>query len=355
MRPPTPTARAPGRSAATVAERFPAIRAGTVAIAVAAAVAVAVAVGGDDGLGPGADDRSAIADRAVDTWTVTSGPFRAALVLDGTLEEAPPLTMPVDDTTHLTVPDGATVAVGDEIGFAGPTEDEILVARRALEDAVLALDALGVPEGDEAARRMATVRLERARDDLDRLEARRRPIVAAASGTLRRTSDGVVAVQPPGLAAAAGLTPVQALRLSAGYEEAAVAIRLLHGEVDVACPRPTFVSTSSASALGDGPAGAGTLVRCLLPDDLPAVPGLPVRITVTVADVPEAVLVPATAVRLLSPVGDDADVVTTDRTGQRVVRVRVGPSDGVRTVVTSGLTVGDVVLRTFPEEAAIPG
>lgn len=305
------------------------------------------------------------------------------------------IAAPAESVLELHVPDGTTVLTGNAIGRVlsaahDPADAEQAVAdavsmlaaaeldsskavgdaRRELEVARQAVERLRVRPTDDpatadevaaadAAHRQARAALDHAtahgalsvaqandqlarrRDDLAAAEAAATPVIASATGMLRRTSPSTASIDV-GLVVRSELLPTQLLRLRSGAATASATVETTGGKRQVPCTELTLSDGSlvASSAMPDDPRSVGGTLECRLSEVLDTVPGLPATIAVSVDFGTDVPVVPEIAIAF----DDDGAPYVVTTSGTRVP-VELGASDGVLRVVR-GIDEGtEVVLQ----------
>jgi hypothetical protein len=176
------------------------------------------------------------------------------------------------------------------------------------------------------------------------------PIRAPVSGAVEVSAESARIVGP-GLDVVVGLKPLQELRYRGMRFEGVASVETVLGQRRVPCTAVWLAPREIAdTAQEDGVDGGGpgvTSVRCRLPDSVETAAGLPAALELTSQKLPGALVVPAIYVGL-DRLG--RNYVAHVRVGETYVErpVVVGPTDGVRRVVTSGISIGD---RLVPIES----
>lgn len=236
----------------------------------------------------------------------------------------------------------------------------------------------------EAQRQLAEVRL--ASEDLAakvrRAQSGVRDAVAQHDGVVRiragrvpegdRSADRVVGeLEPPGFVLSADVDPILLYQLPDPIGKATVSIT--RGPPEFACDKTelaTVQATESESEdpggldkfseefgpFGGGPseqtgpapqAGSEVVVRCFVPSDQKVFVGLNGELKVVIAELSDALVVPAGAVQMTSGTTGTATVVKDDGSEEQR-ELELGPSDGAIIVVTKGLSEGEKVLDRIP-------
>lgn len=290
--------------------------------------------------------------------------FQLRYVLRAQVQTRPvvPIDLTEDLVWEISAPAGARVAEGDVIASGRASIEERQSAARALEDAEIELEVArqSLPDGsyDRVRYSAAMLGLDRAQEDLDAINARERTVTSPTEGTIQRGLD-TVAVVPVGLVVVAQLTPVQALRLL-GVELTAVSmVETPSGRSNQACvsfgtgvgvggeasageaPAPE-TSTEVDSVGGDATEYSAYAATCQLAPGAPTVAGLPAKLRVEAPTIKNAVVVPESAIRYRDDTGTAYVEVNGDK--PREVDVVLGPSNGLRRVVTSGIEEGTSIV-----------
>lgn len=206
----------------------------------------------------------------------------------------------------------------------------------------------------EAAERIATLK-----NEADELAARVRG-AEAAGREVKAENDGVVEI----FAAAVPVGEQPADRVVGEIQVPGfVFTAVVDGDLVDQLPEPVESATLRFEGRSERqacemtvvvPAPAGrTLLRCVLAADQQFTEGQKGTLEIVVADLEDALVIPAGAVRTGSNPGGVVSVVAVDGTVEDR-EVQVGPSDGQWVVISGGLDEGDVVLNrrgtTIPEE-----
>jgi hypothetical protein len=117
-----------------------------------------------------------------------------------------------------------------------------------------------------------------------------------------------------------------------------VTIKLDRGPGPFDCP---LVELGAGEGDGTDPLAVPVQLRCLIPDDVRAFPGVRLKVAVVTGEARDVLILPVTAVAGES----DQGYVTLLQDGSRVRRdVRLGLTDGLNIEIRAGLAEGDRVL-----------
>lgn len=168
--------------------------------------------------------------------------------------------------------------------------------------------------------------------------------VTVTRGTIRSVVvlDGVVAperaaVPPTDRLEAVAVVPPELLYRF--YDPPrSISVKLDRGPGPFDCP---LVSLGAADAASNDPLSAPVELRCRIPQDIRAFPGVRVKIAVVTGEARNVLILPVTAVAGES----DQGYVTLLRNGERIRRdVQLGLTDGTNIEIRAGLAEGDRVL-----------
>jgi multidrug efflux pump subunit AcrA (membrane-fusion protein) len=186
-----------------------------------------------------------------------------------------------------------------------------------------------------------------------------------------RAADRIVGeLEPPGFVLSADVDPILLYQLPDPIGKATV--NITRGPPEFACDKTelaTVEATQSQSEdpggfdefsefgpFGGGPseetgpapqAGSEVVVRCFVPSDQKVFVGLNGELKVVIAELSDALVVPAGAVQMSSGTTGTATVIEDDGTEEQR-DLELGPSDGAIIVVTKGLSEGEKVLDRIP-------
>ncbi|WP_017570917.1 efflux RND transporter periplasmic adaptor subunit [Nocardiopsis halotolerans] len=291
--------------------------------------------------GPGAGEETGAPQAAMDVEgapvEVVMGEISSVLVLDAVVRAEPGETVEAGQggtVSHLWVADGAEVDNGAPI-----------VNVRVPDTSATGTEGEG---GNTAATREIT-------------------LYAPASGTVTGLDDvrvgdvlepGAVAatVAPDEFRAVASIPPNDLYRF---YEEPEdILLRIDQGPPATQCeflslgasegggaPVPEGGEVPGAGG-GGGGGGGGTELACRVPADLEVFDGVRGQLSVSTGKAENVLVIPVTAVRGTSEAGEV--LVVGDDGTEEVREVELGVSDGEFVEVTSGLSVGDVVMDPIP-------
>jgi hypothetical protein len=172
------------------------------------------------------------------------------------------------------------------------------------------------------------------------LSQREGPATAAVPGVVTLSSTEV-AIASAGIDAVAPLSPLQELRYRGFGFTAEASVETILGQRTVPCQAVWLGPRSAAAQPGDA-GGGSRAVHCRLSADVETAAGLPVLVTLRSPVIPDAVVVPSRYIGLDSA---SASYVVTARVGGALLKrsVIVGPTDGVRRLIVSGVKPGTVL------------
>lgn len=297
-------------------------------------------------------------ERQVVTAETSDFQLRYVLRADVQTRQAVPVDLADGLEWQVAVGGGARVSKGDVLAVGRVPTEERQTIERALEDAQIELEVARhpLPDGsyDQARYAAARIGLDRAREDLERADARERSVAAPVDGTVERGPD-TIAVVPVGLVVVAQLTPIQALRMLGVDFTAVSMVETPSGRSNQGCVNfvtgaslagaPGGVVSAESEVSAEGDTAGGDVIEssaysavCELASGVPTVAGLPAKLRVEGPELRDAVVVPESAIRYRDDTG--AAYVELDGRGPREVEVVLGPSNGLRRVVTSGIDPG---------------
>ena len=169
------------------------------------------------------------------------------------------------------------------------------------------------------------------------VSTRLRALQAPVSG-VAQISPTSVRVQSRGLDVVVPLKPLQELRYRGMNFDGKATVETVLGQRQSAC---VAVWIEKVEPAGDDSTMAA--VHCRLAPDLETASGLPAVLTLTSAPLTKVVTVPLLYISL-DKSGQNYVVRLREGSSVKEQKVVVGPTDGVRRVVTHGLTAGDVLL-----------
>jgi len=165
------------------------------------------------------------------------------------------------------------------------------------------------------------------------LRERQGIVRAQASGILRIYKNSVF-IESDGLDAVTSLTPLQALRFSGFNFLGSVEIETLFGTESPSCDAVWVEKTIESSE---------SVLHCRIPQEIETVAGLQLTITLKSMLMKDVIAVPAVYVSLSED--GSSYLVTIKKNDETVSRkVTVGPTDGVKRVITSGIAVGEMLV-----------
>jgi hypothetical protein len=239
--------------------------------------------------------------------TVQIRDFQLEFRLQGTIDDGSALSLdpPPGLVLELTTPPGTRVDAGTPVGEV-----------RLDPETLAALEDEGTPL---------------ARNRLSDLERRLQPMVAPIAGTIEVAGSQTM-ISVAGTDAVVQATPIQWLRLRYEQLEGDATLETSLGTRTVRCDALWFEVTDA-----DDPEDGAVALRCRLPRTVESVAGMRAHLVVRSEVIPDATLVPNSAIGLAA----DAYTVTIEKDGtETVVEVDVGPSDGAMRVVRTELPEG---------------
>jgi multidrug efflux pump subunit AcrA (membrane-fusion protein) len=383
--------------------RHPAMTAALLCLAVSIFVVLAlVLLHGDDRAHSTTASSATHAAPEPDLAEVVRGDFTSVMVLEGIVQPTPPtplLAASAGTEVHWTARDGDLVAEGavlyeeagadggvpaaqlreqlrtaeSALGFARRRSDlDVAEAKSRYEQATLVSDA---PEGKatvaDAGLQLARAKLaaeeavaqaeeaaRQARARLERAEGAARVVRAPHAGVLRIGASVVAdaGTQDPALVGvldsqafevAAPVEPLLLYRLPEQLPEARVEIRGGPGPFPCRSPElvqsaPAELASSGSDELATATPAAVTQYRCEVPPDIRVFAGLEALVSVSVAELHDALTVPASAMGDYTGSAGTVTVVGTAGVEEKRT-VALGLSDGLVVVVTEGLREGERV------------
>lgn len=337
---------------------------------------------------PAPTSRSAAPQRQI--YTVERRPFKAVVTLDATVITAPTVTVSRHQqgaNVTWSVRTGNTVKAGQIVGREVAADaqpgsgqsvatSDLAHAKRQLArlkktnaldiaDAEAAQRAAAPADLATARRALARVRLT-AQQSVEDLEAQiadlRRALAAAdkqpgkltapVTGTITVSADGSTAtVEPAGYLISATVDPLVLYRLlddsghpiSKQNEVVLTGLATKFSCTNLKLQDGTSASAEQGAASGVAQAATKTAVSCQVPAGVKVFPGLKATLAITVADVPDALVLDAAGIRASSD--NKALVSQLDPDGRVQSRtVEIGQTDGLTVVVLDGLKEGDRVV-----------